>query len=135
VSQTASAACAEHAEPSIGPCERCGTFVCGRCGKQHDGDHLRCHRCGPPPPERPPGSTIVGLVLAAMGMMCPPLSLVGIAMGLSYSLGAGSKRSPLGAQYARWAVMMGLMSAILWGVAGWLVFEASRRAQGLIPRP
>ena len=123
VSETASARCAEHNQPATGPCERCGTFVCGRCGERHTREGrslIRCHRCGPPPPERPPGIAVTGLVLSALGMMCPPLSLVGIAIALSLGLWTRPGHHPLRAQYARWSLAVGVMSLVMWALIAWV---------------
>lgn len=131
MSETASARCAEHAEPATGPCERCGTFVCGRCGVLHHGTHLRCHRCGPPPPERPPGIAVTGLVLSALGMMCPPLSLVGIGIALSLGLWTRPGHHPLRAQYARWALAAGVMSLVMWALIAWVSMGTMEAVQSL----
>ena len=63
------------------------------------------------------GSTVSALLLSALGVMCPPLSLVGVAVALLWRY--GDRRGPsLGVQYARWAVVMGLL-ALAAGSAGY----------------
>jgi len=109
------ALCAAHSAPAIGPCERCGTFVCDRCGFRH-GDRIRCHKCGAPAIEKAPGVPVTALVLAAVGLMCPPLSLVGIAVALLWRY-ADHRGPSLGVQYARWAVVVGLLSLVAGGAS------------------
>lgn len=120
--EASSARCAEHAAPAIGACERCGTFVCSACGFSREG-HVRCHRCGAPPAERPPGITTAALALSALGMVCAPLSLLGIGLALAWRLGGDRDRSATGAQYARWALVLGLMSLAVGVGFGWLTWR------------
>jgi len=108
VSGDLSARCADHSAPAIGACERCGAFACDRCGFR-EREHVRCRRCGSPPAERPPAQATAALILAAVGIMCPPLSLLGIGLAIAWRLRSGA-RPPLGVQYARWAVVVGLLS-------------------------
>ena len=75
------ALCAVHSAPAIGPCERCGTFVCDQCGFSR-GPHVRCHKCGAPAVEKAPGVPVAALLLSAVGLVYLPLSLVGIVMAL-----------------------------------------------------
>jgi hypothetical protein len=107
------AVCAVHSAPAIGPCERCGTFVCDQC--RYPGiQRVRCLKCGPPEVEKAPGTPVMALLLGAVGLMCPPLSLVGIAVALLWRY--SERRGPsLGVQYARWAVVVSLMSLIMGG--------------------
>jgi hypothetical protein len=111
----ASARCAADDAPAMGVCERCGKFICPRCGFQQD-DHLRCHDCGPPDVERPPPLPQAALLLAAVGLMCPPLSLLGLGMALVYRFGRDFERGRLGEQYARWALWLGAASLVAGGL-------------------
>jgi len=117
VSADLSALCAAHSAPAIGPCDRCGTFVCDQCGYRKD-EHIRCHSCPAPAAEKPPGVTLTALLLSAVGVVCPPVSLVGLFMALVWRLSA-DKRTPMGAQYARWAVIVGLLSLVGGGATYW----------------
>ncbi|HYV47275.1 MAG TPA: hypothetical protein VFA20_20595 [Myxococcaceae bacterium] len=112
-----SALCAAHSAPAMGPCDRCGTFVCDQCGYRKD-EHIRCHSCPAPAAEKPPGVTLTALLLSAVGFVCPPLSLVGLFMALVWRLSA-DKRTAMGAQYARWAVVVGLLSLVGGGATYW----------------
>jgi hypothetical protein len=117
VSADLSALCAAHSAPAIGPCDRCGTFVCDQCGYRKD-DHIRCFTCPAPAAEKPPGVPLTALLLSAIGLMCPPLSLVGMFMALVWRFSA-DKRTSMGAQYARWAVIVGFLSLGVGGAMYW----------------
>ena len=119
------AQCAAHLAPAIGACERCGTFVCGQCGFQEDG-RVRCFNCGAPAAEKPPPTAFAALIFSALGLMCPPVSLLGLLLALISRFGReGSTR--LGAQYSRWALVVGLMSLLaggtLYAVLGRMVWS------------
>ena len=107
------ALCAEHSAPAMGACERCGTFVCEQCGFR-EREHLRCFKCGAPEAEKAPPLAFTALLVAALGLMCPPLSLIGLALALAARAGE-SGRTNLGAQYVRWALVVGAMSLVVGG--------------------
>lgn len=133
VSGDLSARCAAHSAPAIGPCDRCGTFVCDQCGYRRDA-HIRCYTCPAPAAEKPPGVPLAALLFSAVGLMCPPLSLLGMFMALIWRFSA-DKRTAMGAQYARWAVILGFLSFAAGGATYWwmgkLVLAVSKDAATL----
>jgi len=127
VSADLSALCAAHSAPAIGPCDRCGTFVCDQCGYRKEA-HIRCYTCPAPPAEKPPGVPLAALLLSAIGLTCPPLSLVGLFMALIWRLST-DKRTAMGAQYARWAVIVGFLSLAGGGAMYWWMGQVIWAAQ------
>lgn len=94
-------------------CDRCGGFTCDGCLLQGPG-WVRCFKCGAPSVREPvPGQLTFALVIAAIGMLCAPLSLLGMGLALGWKWGRWKDRTPLERDYVRWAIWVGLLGFAL----------------------
>jgi hypothetical protein len=90
---------------------------------------MKCGALAGPPPV--PRQLTSAVVVAAIGMACAPLSLVGIALALSWKWGRRGNLTQLERDYVRWSVVVGVLGlAFSVGIAAFVIWTSAVSGPG-----
>lgn len=110
------ATCAEHGREALGPCGRCGNFVCASCGTTY-GHQVLCAAClervGYSAPHSPRSVVAVVLgLLSVAGLL--PLGVVALLLGYAELRDIRNGSRPGGGRwFAQAAVLFGWISSVM----------------------